>query len=70
MILQLPSLLDASSVERGSRLLKNENPKKNLSTNEVEWKRKPGDKWEHFSPVGKLMSLNRTMSLIKNLQTQ
>ena len=44
MTLQLPSLLDASSVERGSRLLKNGNLVKNLPTNEVEWGGKPDDK--------------------------
>ena len=30
---------------------------KNLPTNEGDWERKPGDHWEHPSPVGKLMSL-------------
>ena len=43
---------------------------KNLSTNELEWGGKPGNKWEHPSPVGKLISLNRIMSLVKNLPIQ
>ena len=70
MTLQLSSLLDTSSIKRESRLLRNENLMKNLPTNEVEWRGKPGDKWEYFSPVGKLMSLNRIMLLVKNLPTQ
>ena len=70
MTLQLPFLLDASSVECRSCLLRNENLVKNLPTNEVEWGGKPGDKWEHPSPVEKLMSLNMIISLVKNLPTQ
>ena len=70
IILQLPALLDASSVERESCLLRNVNLVKNLPTNEVEWGRKPGDKLKHSSHVGKLMSLNKIMSLMKNLPTR
>ena len=70
MTLQLPYLLDTNSVERGNCLLRNKNLVKNLSTNEMEWKGKPGDKWDHPSPVGKMMNLNKIMSLVKNLSTQ
>ena len=70
MILQFFSLLNASSVERWSCLLKNGNPVKNLSTNEMEWEGKPSDKWEHPSLVEKLISLNRIMLLVKNLSTR
>ena len=32
---------------------------KNLSTNERDWRGKPGDHWKHLSPVKKLMSLKK-----------
>ena len=48
----------------------NGNLVKNLPTDEVKWGGKPGDKWEHPSSVGKLMNLNRIMSLVKYLPTQ
>ena len=73
MTLQMLSFLDANFVEcviicwEG---ILNENLVKNLPTNKLEWGEKLEDKWEHSSPVGKLMSLNSIMSLVKNLPTQ
>ena len=84
-LLQLPPSSDVTSAKRGicwKGTLKGTwiwNPKmgtlngnlvKNLPTNEVEWGGKPGDKWKHPSLVGKLISLNKIMSLVKNLPTQ
>ena len=55
--LQLPSFLDASSVERRSCLLMNGNSVKNLPTLWRSLRKKTGRKWEHFSSVRKLMNL-------------
>ena len=68
MILQLPSFLDTSSVERESRLLRNGNLVKNLPTQWRKLKRKTGRPWKHFSPVGKLMSLKRLCHYRKTSQ--
>ena len=57
MTLQLLSFLDASSVKRGSYLLRSGNLVKNLPTLGGRLSKKTGGNWEHFSPVGKLMSL-------------
>ena len=57
MTLQLPSFLDASSIKCGSRLLINGNSVKNLPTLWGRLRKKTGGKWEHPSPVEKLMCL-------------
>ena len=37
----------------------NGNLVKNLPTNELDWGKKPGDKWEYLSPIRKLMNLEK-----------
>ena len=60
MTLQLPSFLDASSVERRNCLLRSGNSMKNLLTLWGRLERKTGGKWEHLSSVKKLMGLKRS----------